>query len=112
MPSDDALQDVCDLITSAFNFLVFSPDDIRRLRGFAMACSHELARSLAAAQQAAVTSVTALATALVPVPTTPPSDHLMDVEGIKDRRVASVVARQWRAYCIGHCEPTLRARAE
>ena len=91
-PSDEALQDVCLLITSAYHVLSFSADDLRRLRGFAMACSHELA----AAQQAAVTFAGPLPTSIIPAPTISAPD-IYDKEEEKDRRMASIVARQWAA---------------
>ena len=61
-----------------------------------MACSHELA----AAQQAAVTSASPMATALVPVAATAPPDIVYYREDDKDRRMSDIVARQWKAYQI------------
>ena len=95
-PSNEALQDVCLLISSSFPFLSFSADDIRRLRGFAMACSHELSAAMQSAGTLAL-----LPPVSAPV-TTNVTDYGMDAEDGKDRKMAHIVARQWAAYCIAN----------
>ena len=95
-PSDEALQDVCLLVSSSFAFLSFNADDIRRLRGFAMACSHELAAAMQSAGSFALAPPVAN-----PAPTSV-VDYGIDGEDGKDRKMAHIVARQWVAYCIAN----------
>ena len=89
-----ALQEVVLLCTTALPRLVFTGEDIRRLRGFAMSCHYGMVN----AQQSGLHGLGLIAVPVAspaPAPATPTSTP---VEGeATERTMAQVAARQWEA---------------
>ena len=93
-PTAPALQEVVALCSSACPALRFDHDDMRRLRGFAMACSQAMDCSHQNALASIGLSPAPVATV---IPTTPISNPATPDVVATDRTMAAVAARMWEA---------------
>ena len=93
-PTAFALQEVVTLCTSACPGLRFDNDDLRRLRGFAMSCSHAMDGS----QQTGLASIWLSPAPVAPsIPSTPSSSPAPAEAVATERTMAAVAARMWEA---------------
>ena len=93
-PTAPALQEVVALCSTACPALRFDNDDLRRLRGFAMACS----QAMDASHQSELATIGLSPAPVAPsIPSTPTSSSAPAEAVATDRTMAAVAARMWEA---------------